>query len=659
MSDYIPKAGEKISYFNPARSSPIIWDTPKHLVMRRLVERRITPEVIQTFDIQPKGDGWQYPTPCGGLRWKNANSKAPTKYAWLEGRSESASALYYALDLHEAVQLSGGACWLAGGEPDLWALRSAGVYHALCGFSETRVYRKLAEFLQWLGVTDLYIAPDMDATGRRWAAKVLNALESSGIELVCKRLPLELGEKGDIGKAWEVYPKQTKPFERDLLDLPRWYPEPEEDVVSNPITTPDMATKWASDYPDIPLEYRQKIWQALGVDVNNFKGDRFGKLILCPFHKESRPSANLHIDWGLYCFAEGKTYLYKDIGEVLGLGSFTDATKATLATQAVTVAPIIDLSPQNKQVVSRDFVDGLCLEVRAALIWIGFTTLARVLDILYSNGWEGGEFVTRVEVETACFDYGVLKGTVRTALAQLVGKISNCNKGRYKKGRQKVRDNCCSLLSLYSFQHNTPSITRNNSQRGPKPKIYRQPKHAELFNALNIEVKTYYPIARDALRSAANYRAEVEKAPVKIKPGIYTRSQLTSPLGISATTSRAYDKRAGIEVTSNEQSAILSSAMIDGMPTTHHKLRIMRKKGKVSYARIKAVKPDGTYKFYSTCQESAARAIEFAGEAGKVYKVRQLANTYKPKIVSIESGSFTKSGKLNATIIREAERSSE
>ena len=57
---------------------------------KRLTERRISPEVIVTFQIKPRGNGWEYPTPSGGVRWKNYDSNASPKYQWLDSKSESA-----------------------------------------------------------------------------------------------------------------------------------------------------------------------------------------------------------------------------------------------------------------------------------------------------------------------------------------------------------------------------------------------------------------------------------------------------------------------------------------------------------------------------------------------------------------------------------------
>src|SRR5688572_20980331 len=97
-----------------------VWVAPEHTLMRRLTERRITPEVIATLQIEPRGDGWTYPTPNGALRWKNANSSAPNKYAWLgEGRDT----LLYAFDLQEAIEMTGGDVWLTT-EFDIFAMRS-------------------------------------------------------------------------------------------------------------------------------------------------------------------------------------------------------------------------------------------------------------------------------------------------------------------------------------------------------------------------------------------------------------------------------------------------------------------------------------------------------------------------------------------------------
>jgi hypothetical protein len=355
---------------------------------KRLLERRITPEVIATFRITPCANGWQYPTPGGGLRFKNVDSNAPTKYAWLDGKSESANALYYAEDLRDQIANAGGVCWYVSGEPDVWAMRSAGIGNAFSGFTERTISPHFANFLQSMGVMRLYIAPDLDETGAAFARKVATALQSTGIELDCRQLPAELGEHGDIGKAWQNYTSKL-PFVYYLLGLPRWYPEPETPKVQ---TLPVVSL---GEWGDIPADYRQRIMDACR--VTKIKGTGFTNKVLCPIHKEDVPSADFHEQKGLYCFHEMRWYKWTEVGARLGIEPFKQDK------------PTVILA--NKQ---------LAVEAQKELIRLKLTALCRVLDELYQQGYTGGEVLTVKEMQKACPTLS--PKTIRTAVEQAASR---------------------------------------------------------------------------------------------------------------------------------------------------------------------------------------------------------------------------------------------
>ena len=107
-----------------------LWVAAEHTILQRLVERRINQETIAIFDIQPFDNGWKYPIPGGGYRWKNAESQAEPKYRWLDGKPETAN-FYHAQDIGSAIYNAGGACWFVSGEADVWAMQSAGIAHVI------------------------------------------------------------------------------------------------------------------------------------------------------------------------------------------------------------------------------------------------------------------------------------------------------------------------------------------------------------------------------------------------------------------------------------------------------------------------------------------------------------------------------------------------
>ena len=589
----------------------VLVSSPEHTLNQRLQERRISPEVIQEFDIQPRRDGWQYPTPGGGLRWKNANKKNGAKYAWLDGKSESASDLYYLDDLLLSVQASGGACYLASGEPDLWALRSAGIPNALCGFSENTVNPELADKLQSMGVLDLYIFPDLDKTGKAWAGKVARAVKDSGIELHCKRLPDSLGDRGDVGKLWQRYTKPNAQFERDLLTLPRWIPTPET------AKEPTKGTYNAFYAGDIPADFKEPIEQALGVE--GYDRDGFSNVVLCIFHNDHKPQAYLGYA-GLYCHTCGTTYNWNALSDRLGLPTLAEYYQAQ-AVPAATVAPVIV---------------GLSLESMNALVSCGFTSLARVLCVLYSNGWEGGQVVTVKDIKSICLIHGISDRTIRNALLITRGELP-----KNKKPKNENADSVLQFLLVLSLQHNTAEKSAKLKKLPKNEQAYRLPKRDEINKALDILGGTYYLIKPEKLKSPKTFRAALHAAFIELHPGEHARKTLGDRLGVTGKTTQAYDKLEGIEVTPNYKRTKLTPKMIAAMPKTYRKLRIARKEG-AKYAQIEAIQKGGisgleegqtnkTSRLYSPCLESIQRAYEFAGDGGKVEEVIRLANSYAAK----------------------------
>ena len=624
MTDKLPSAKTKSLIETAINAGGVLVSSPKHTLNQRLQERRISPDTIQAFDIQPRRDGWQYPTPGGGLRWKNANKKNGAKYAWLDGKAEKASDLYYLDDLLLSVQASGGACYLASGEPDLWALRSAGITNALCGFSENTVNSELAEKLQSMGVLNLYIFPDLDKTGKQWAGKVAKAVKDSGIELHCKRLPDRLGVRGDVGLMWQRYTKPAQQFERDLLTLPRWYPSPEKKAAPK-----RSATYNTYSTGDIPAGYKEPIEQALGVE--NYDKNGFSNPVLCVFHDDHRPSAALG-QAGLYCHTCGITYKWNDLSEQLGL--------PTLAEYYKQLAPVVTVAPD---------VVGLSLESLNALVSSGFTSLARVLYVLYSNGWEDGQIVTVKDIREICLIHGISDRTVRNALLTTRGELP-----KNKKPKNEQASNYLQNFPLYSLQHNTEEKSANNSKRGRKEQVYRLPTRDELNTILGILGGTYYLIKPEKLKSPKTFRAALHGAFIELDPGDYARKTLGKRIGVTGKTTQAYDKLEGIEVTPNYKRTKLTPKMIAAMPKTYRKLRLSRKSkmgkdGKriagAKYAQIEAIKKGGasgleageynkTSRLYSPCLESIQRAYEFAGGGGKVEEVMRLANSYAAKRIN-------------------------
>lgn len=466
---------------------------PEHTIMQRLAERRISPQTQAVFDIQPHGNGWKYPTPGGAYRWKNAGSKAADKYLWLNGKPQGEN-FYHAQDLASEIAQAGGACWFVSGEADTWAMYSAGIRHVLSGFTESAVSENLAEYLANMGATVLYIAPDLDPTGARWARLVAQALQDSPIELDARNLPPELGDKADLGRAWAIYPKRQS-FERYLLGLPRFYPEP--------LPEPQPATRnqaQAVNRSAIPQEYKDLIADIL--QATDYQGDGFtAKNVCCPFHDDKHPSASLHSEKGLYCHACGRWYSWNETGIKIGAGSLREWRLAN------------------------DYA--MSTEVREGLIKAGHSSLARLLDVLSLAGWQTGKEFTRKDVLTVAQD--LLTGwTIRQATNEL--------------------ESYCGFFPPLSLQ---PVKQEKNRKKSRPQKVYRLPSPAQIAEKLQVCPLHFDEMNPQKIRQAADYRAEVYAALPRRKPGQYARKTLAGRVGVTNRTGQDYDKRAGLIVTPN------------------------------------------------------------------------------------------------------------
>ena len=275
------------------------------LLTLKLAQRRIMPDIIMIFNIRARGRGWTYPTPHGALRFKNADSFAPNKYAWVDDKRDT---LLYGSDLQNAIQEAGGHIWLVT-EFDFFAMQSAGIYNVIAQLQgEGSVPNDLLVLLQPMSVLACHIAPDRDHQGAAWAQLVANKLAPADIQVYAHELPYPLQQKhgGDIGQLWQEY-SHPEPFEKYLLQLPVTVLRPTNEIKKE---------KPARNYV-ISEDLRSRIASALG--VSSYGSDGYSKKIPCPFHDDDNPSAGLHREYGLHCFTEGKWFRWRDLAAVVGV----------------------------------------------------------------------------------------------------------------------------------------------------------------------------------------------------------------------------------------------------------------------------------------------------------------------------------------------------
>lgn len=156
-------------------------------------------------------DGWAYPVYNAqgkpfmrngqpARRWKSANGDAP-KYLWDGGKPDGVR--YYLMPDTVSAIMNSGIVYLASGEPDVLALRAAGIKNTLCWFDgETSVPPTFAADMKQLGVVTVYYYPDRDKTGMQAAAKLLAVCKDTGLLLNVCELPGELGSKTDLNALW-------------------------------------------------------------------------------------------------------------------------------------------------------------------------------------------------------------------------------------------------------------------------------------------------------------------------------------------------------------------------------------------------------------------------------------------------------------------------
>jgi hypothetical protein len=432
-------------------------------------------------------------------------------------------------------------------------------------------------------------------------------LEGTTIKLTAYELPFPQASKhgGDIGRAWLDY-NDPEPFAFWLSQLPRLdIPEPQPIHQTGPGA---YVETFGEMDPLAPI--RAQIADAFGVEIFGSKG--FGVKpngkslgLLCPFHKDTDPSASLHQVKGLYCHTEHKWYTWKDLARELGIAwQFETRTPAPEYTEAA--APS---------------VTGMSRAERRAFIAAGFTNMARALDVLIDQE-RGGEIVTFAELRNILLPF-MADRSVRNVFDNLRGlKLPNEQAGEF--------------LTLFtpssSLQHSEGTKTVKNSKRGrlegrPR-KTARIPTRAEIAKAANVVPDVCYLMTVEQIRSAAEYRAACMADEIWRKPGKYARKQLTAPMGIkSNSTIKAYCERVGIVRTPQPPKLVeLTPAQVLELPENHRARRLMIAQKKI---KPNAYMVDERGTRHELTQAGALHAAAMGG--GKLYRAEYQASDYRRK----------------------------
>jgi hypothetical protein len=281
--------------------------------------------------LRENGSAWTYPvyTPDGKpaltsdgrpiVRFKAYDSKATPKYWWEPAGVQSERPKYYLMPDVMRAAINRAELYFVSGEPDVWTMDLAGL-PAICCFGETQVPETLAEDLKGMGFTKgaVYIYPDRDKTGDKWANTVRSLLKDSGLVLRAYALPAILGDGGDLNKLWVHLNANVGEFRNALLELPPYQFAPEK-------PRKERQKREFIDTEGVGEEYYRDVIRALedrGAQWKN--GNPWSNHIECPMamhqHDDKRPSFHYHREKFVgHCFKCGKTFLTTEIGDALNV----------------------------------------------------------------------------------------------------------------------------------------------------------------------------------------------------------------------------------------------------------------------------------------------------------------------------------------------------
>lgn len=305
--------------------------------------RGLSDATIDHFAIQPDRTGWLYPVAPDApvRRWKAFPRHNGAKYRWKPKLPPDARFYDPHGDLDQRVTERGGALILAAGEPDVWALHEAGIFHATATMhGEGTIPAWFVAELQRLGVTRVLVWPDRDQTGVVSALKLRQALAGTGIALDLYALPGALGSKADINATlldvgaaalWDTL--RACP----LLDLPEVEPEPTARLVPPTRNVPDDAAslyeRWCVEVVEAEAV---RAWQIAPPNAKHLSRKNFHS----PYREDRNPSAQWNYDkHGFTDYATGEFTNTKTVADLLGLAPW-DAYRA--AQRAPLLRPSLD-----------------------------------------------------------------------------------------------------------------------------------------------------------------------------------------------------------------------------------------------------------------------------------------------------------------------------
>lgn len=254
------------------------------------------------------------------------------------------------------------------------------------------------------------------------------------------------------------------------------------------------------------------------------------------------------------CYARDHGYTQAEIEEVLkqvhsrqkiAKKHHRETLKTRLQEAENTIASVFTRPPQKTKRIQSA---GLTTSIREALLKLGLTHVARVLDCLFVKGFKAGGIVTEkiiartlsgiigrhsilASLKALFNDHTPIFTPVQNPPPQTPSHISIA---RYK---QKESNKKCFLFSKTKSDKN---------DRGRPATHYVIPEIDVLCAKLGVRYTDSDPIKIEDLQGAKAYRQAVHRELIKRRPGMYARAWLAERLGISRRTSQRYDMAIGI-----------------------------------------------------------------------------------------------------------------
>jgi hypothetical protein len=305
-------------------------------------------------------------------------------------------------------------------------------------------------------------------------------------------------------------------------------------------------------------------------------------------------------------------------------------------------------------------IRGISIGASRGLLRVGLPYSARAFEILADMGWTG-KVVTRSDVMRALRPY--MKGQARRAIDELSGNFREDyeRKGTYRQHVSRDRNAFIEFVSkiadikILSYRaakmdtNSKPISNRGRKGEGrPAKALVYIPTEAEIramlkasrsisedvSNSLNDKLQGEFSIwpakPFEVLKSSVLYKSFIMSYQVfQHGEGLYSRKQLTKPIGANVRSAKAYANRIGIEVIPNDRVLEpLKPEEIGTLPKDEaERLLWIDRKWITDNDHIANSTIDR--KRYDYTQEGARKALK-ASQTGKIYRAKFSMSTYNP-----------------------------